>query len=108
MTFDSRTAWVTALDELERTLDATARLLSGETPTEALDMPEWSPPHIKGSLPADLVARAERLLGRQQAYIDEIASARLVTRQKMVLLDKLTGGYGPASTAVPVYVDITA
>jgi hypothetical protein len=101
-----RDAWKDALDELELTLEQTERLLAGEvadTPIES-----WSPPPVEGAIPIEYAVRARLLLGRQQALIAETLTATVGVRQKIELLDKLTGSRRGAGEERPVYVDLTA
>lgn len=106
MTDSWRDAWRGALDELELTLEQTERLLAGEV----LDGPVggWTPPTLEGVMPAEYAVRARLLLGRQQALISETLTATVGVRQKIELLDKLTGSRRGAREERPVYVDLTA
>lgn len=99
-------AWAAALDELEVTLEAAERLLRGEEP-EHDETPAWQPPEMAGPMPAEHVARAQALLGRQRLLISQAAAAKVGVRQKLELLDKLTGSAGHRQST-PVYVDLTA
>jgi hypothetical protein len=101
-----RDEWRNALDELELTLEMTERLLSGDVPDE--DPPGWAPPTLSGPIPTEYAVRARMLLGRQQALISETVNATVGIRQKIELLDKLTGSRRGARDAHPVYVDLTA
>lgn len=98
--------WKGALDELELTLEQTARLLAGEVPDAPIE--GWTPPTIEGAIPAEYAVRARLLLGRQQALISETLAATVGVRQKIELLDKLTGSRRGAREERPVYVDLTA
>lgn len=100
-------AWAAALDDLEVTLEAAERLLRGEEPGQD-ETPAWHPPDMKGPMPAEHVARAQALLGRQRLLISQVASARVGVRQKLELLAKLTGSNGSQRSSTPVYVDLTA
>jgi hypothetical protein len=102
-----REAWRSALDELELTLEHTERLLSGETVADE-EPPAWTPPAVSGPVPTEFAVRARLLLGRQQALISETLTARVGVRQKLELLDKLTGARRGARDEQPVYVDLTA
>jgi hypothetical protein len=101
-----REAWKGALDELELTLEQTERLLAGEVPDRPIE--SWSPPPVEGAIPAEYAVRARLLLGRQQALITETLAATVGVRQKIELLDKLTGSRRGAREERPVYVDLTA
>ena len=107
MSDEWREAWCSALDELELTLELTERLLGGDVPPE-LDIPGWSPPDTTGPMPTEYALRARELLSRQQALISETVSATVGIRQKIDLLDKLTGSRRGALDERPVYVDLTA
>lgn len=104
---DWREAWRSALDELELTLELTERLLGGELPG-ATAIPSWTPPVIDGPMPEDYAFRARILLGRQQALITQTLSATVAARQRIDLLDKLTGVQKGARPEQAVYVDLTA
>jgi hypothetical protein len=101
-----RDAWRGALDELELTLEQTERLLAGEVPDGPIE--GWTPPMLEGAIPAEYAVRARLLLGRQQALISETLAATVGVRQKIELLDKLTGSRRGARDEQPVYVDLTA
>lgn len=101
-----REAWKGALDELELTLEQTERLLAGGVPDRPVE--SWSPPPVEGAIPAEYAVRARLLLGRQQALITETLAATVGVRQKIELLDKLTGSRRGAREERPVYVDLTA
>jgi hypothetical protein len=107
MSHDWHEAWGAALDELELTLAQTERLLDGGL-VDGRDIPAWSPPQLPGPIPAQYVVRARTLLGRQQALISETVAATVGIRQKIELLDKLTGSRRGAREERPVYVDLTA
>ena len=97
-------AWSAALDELELTLAATEKVLLGEQG----ELPDWTPPAHLGPLPVELTTRAHRLLVRQRALISQTLSATVGVRQKVALLDKLTGISNARTSDVPAYVDLTA
>ena len=107
MSTDVRDAWESALAELEHTLEVTRQVLAGESEGTTYDVPRWTPPTIKGSMPADLMPRAQALLERQQALISEIEPLQLGHRQKIALLDKVTGATGARRLERPVYVDVS-
>ena len=106
MTDRWREAWKGALDELELTLEQTERLLAGEVPDRPVE--SWCPPPVEGAIPVEYAVRARLLLGRQQALIAETLTATVGVRQKIELLDKLTGSRRGAGEERPVYVDLTA
>ncbi|MGN6577204.1 MAG: hypothetical protein ACTHKG_16145 [Nocardioides sp.] len=104
---DWQDAWGAALDELELTLEQTERILNGE-PLDEVEATGWNPPPVSGPIPAQYVVRARTLLDRQQALISETVTATVGIRQKLDLLDKLTGSRRGARDEHPVYVDLTA
>ncbi len=73
-----------------------------------MEIAGWDPPPVRGPIPAQYVVRARALLERQQALINETVSATVGIRQKLELLDKLTGSRRGARDEHPVYVDLTA
>jgi hypothetical protein len=107
MSDDWHEAWAAALDVLELTLTQTERILDGGL-LDGQEIPAWSPPQLPGPIPAQYVVRARTLLGRQQALISETVAATVGVRQKIELLDKLTGSRRGARDEHPVYVDLTA
>ena len=104
---DWHEAWGAALDDLELTLEQTERILNGEPP-DGVEATGWTPPQLSGPIPAQYVVRARTLLDRQQALISETVTATVGIRQKLELLDKLTGSRRGARDEHPVYVDLTA
>lgn len=107
MTDTWREAWRSALDELELTVEMTERLLEGDVPV-GLVVPRWTPPSVRGPVPDEYAVRARTLLGRQQALIAETVVASVGVRQKIELLDKLTGAPAGGRAGQSVYVDVTA
>jgi hypothetical protein len=101
-----RDAWVSALDELELTLEQTERLLAGDLPEEAAGT-AWTPPAIEGPLPADMLERARALLGRQRLLVARTQRAITGNRQQRGLVDRMAKAGGRA-TPRPAYVDLTA
>ena len=97
-------AWAAALDELEEALAATERVLLGEQD----ELPDWTPPAHVGPLPVELTTRAHRLLVRQRALISQTLSATIGVRQKVALLDKLSGISNARTANVSAYVDLKA
>lgn len=98
--------WAAALDELELTVTVAERLLDGEAGDE--ELPAWNPPRGLGPIPPLHVRRAQRLLARQRELISRAAAAKVGVRQKVELLDRLTGAGQGAQPRTPLYVDLTA
>lgn len=98
--------WGVALDELELTVTVAERLLAGVGEVE--ELPAWNPPHGLGPIPAAHVRRAQRLLAAQRELISRAAAAKVGVRQKVELLDRLTGAGAGAQPRTPLYVDLTA
>ena len=101
-----RDAWVEALDDLELTLEQTERLLAGDLPENDVVAP-WVPPLIEAPLPADMLERAQALLGRQRQLMERTASAMTGARQQLGLVDRMAQA-GGRPAARPVYVDLSA
>ena len=98
--------WAAALDELEVTVTIAQRLIDGEGADE--ELPAWNPPQGLGPIPSLHVRRAQRLLARQRELISRAAAAKVGVRQKVELLDRLTGAGQGAQPRTPLYVDLTA
>ncbi len=101
-----RAVWADVLDELESTLHAVERLLDGEEPGDAV--PAWMPPVTAGAMPTDLGPRARGLHRRQQELIARTVTATFGTRQKLGLLDRLTGLHAARRPDTAAYVDLKA
>ena len=99
-------AWGAALDELEVTVTIAERIIDGDEVDE--ELPGWNPPQGLGPIPVIHVRRAQRLLARQRELISRAAVARLGVRQKVELLDRLTGAGQGGQPRTPLYVDLTA
>lgn len=98
--------WAAALDELELTVTVAERLLDGED-IDA-ELPVWNPPQGLGPIPPAHVRRAQGLLARQRRLISRAAAAKVGVRQKVEILDRLTGAGQGAQPRTPLYVDLTA
>lgn len=59
-----RAIWEAELEDLERTVISTERLVRG---LETVQRGPWRPPNVPGSMPVDLADRALELLARQEA-----------------------------------------
>ncbi len=103
-----RSAWESALDDLELTLEQTQRLLAGGDPAEVTATAAWSPPELPAPLPPELVHRARSLLARQQELIGLTAAAMAGTRQSIVQLGRVSTFAGAARGERSVYLDIRA
>ncbi|QWZ08484.1 hypothetical protein KRR39_01000 [Nocardioides panacis] len=102
------TAWVSALDELELTLEETTRLLAGGDVDEVLSATPWSPPELAAPLPSDLLVRAQGLLARQQELMGLTAAAMTGNRDDVVLLGRVNSYAGSRRTEPAVYLDVRA
>ncbi len=101
-------AWVAALDDLELTLESTQRLLAGGEVEEILAAEPWSPPELASPLPADLVARAQGLLARQQELMGLTVTAMTGNRDNVVLLGKVNSYAGSRRSEPAIYLDVRA
>ena len=102
------TAWVSALDDLELTLEETSRLLAGGDVDEVLAATPWSPPELAVPLPSDLLVRAQGLLARQQELMGLTAAAMSGNRDNVVLLGKVNSYAGSRRSEPAVYLDVRA
>jgi len=99
-----RDAWASALDDLELSVAEGERILNGE---QIVAPTPWTPPVIEAPLPADMLERAQALLGRQRQLIDRTSAAMSGHRQRIDLVGKLSSS-NTVVTGRPVYVDLTA
>lgn len=95
-----RAAWLALLDELERSLGEAALGTSGVDLNPAGE--GWSPPAGIGPLPADLVDRAQDILGGQRELISELEGERKVVGEKLAALRQV-----PSAQVRAVYLDIS-
>jgi hypothetical protein len=102
MDHDWDTAWASALDEFELSVEQAEALLHSEDPEP---LPPWQPPELTGPPPPNQLERAHRLLERHQQVTRDIASAMVATRQQLALTHKMNRNR-PQET--PVYLDVTA
>lgn len=99
-----RDPWREALDAVERDVAGAEELL--RRLHEGLDVPEatvsqqWTPPHLDGPLPSELLDRALALLRRQREVGVRLAEAMVQSRSERRVLTKLEPAERP-----PVFVD---
>jgi hypothetical protein len=99
-----RTAWVTALDELESDVEAVeALLLADQRQRETPPFDPWTPPEGMGPLPLDLVPRADRILTRQIAAADAVARSMSMNRRQSKMTSRIE--VGSDGGARPAYLD---
>jgi hypothetical protein len=99
-----RAIWETEIDRLELDVIRAERLLKGlaTMPTDP-----WDPPVIPGQMPADLAARAQELLDRQERATARLTAALADAQRQISYADRVTDVSGRAITA-PVYLDLEA
>lgn len=99
-----RAVWETEIDRLELDVIRAERLLKGlaTMPTEP-----WDPPVIPGQMPADLAARAQELLDRQERATARLTVALADAQRQISYADRVTDVSGRAIPA-PVYLDLEA
>lgn len=102
-----RTAWKSALDDLELTLEETEHLLRGEQPATSPASGPWTPPVLPGPLPAEMAERARELLARQQDLITRTTQAAGSVRANANLVDRITDT-ATSHRRTAVYVDVSA
>jgi hypothetical protein len=98
------TAWASALDELEMTVEQAELLLHSAEP-EPEPLPPWQPPALTGPPPPNQLERAHLLLERHLRVTHAVAEAMAATRQQLALTNKMNRNR-PQET--PVYLDVTA
>jgi hypothetical protein len=99
-----RDAWVRALDELEKDVDAVETQLVAEQQMRDIPLADpWSPPEGLGPLPLDMQPRADRILARQLAAADQIARAIGMNRLQSKFTTRIEAGSDGG--ARPVYLD---
>jgi hypothetical protein len=100
---DWRSAWTSALDELEMDVAAVEAMLAdehrhAETPPASL----WKPPTEMGALPLELKPRADEILTRQLAAAEELARRLTSNRQQMSMTSRIETG---EAVKRPLYLD---
>jgi hypothetical protein len=104
MTYEWRTAWVQALDEMEADVDAVERMIiDGHRRQDLPAASPWQPPTGLGPLPLDLRPRADSILTRQLAAATAAAVAITANRRQSAFAAKVE--VGTAGKAIPSYVD---
>ncbi|WP_435768359.1 hypothetical protein [Nocardioides sp. SYSU DS0651] len=100
---DRPATWQEALDRLEAHADRAEKVIRGMAVDKELP---WSPPTHLGPIPEEFLARARRLLERQQRLMGMIPSVLADTRQQQRVADRVSD----ATTArvSPVYLDVIA
>ncbi|MFC7528108.1 hypothetical protein [Actinoplanes sp. GCM10030250] len=100
---DWRSAWASALDELEMDVESVEAMLAderriAETPPSDL----WRPPTELGALPLELRPRADAILTRQLAAAEELARRLTTNRQQSAMTARIETG---EAVKRPVYLD---
>ena len=99
-----RAAWLAALDELDRDVEAAETLLVQEHSRRDLPAADpWARPVGLGPLPLDLRPRADGILSRQLAAANAIALALGTNRRQAAVAARIETG-GDAAPR-PSYVD---
>lgn len=99
-----RAIWEAELDRLELDVLRVERVLKG---LSGLPAEPWAPPSIPGQMPADLVARAQELLDRQEQATALLAAGLVAAHRQIAYGDRVSDATAPAPAA-PVYLDIEA
>ena len=95
-----------ALDRLELDVDEAEALLASNQPEPPVDpLADWTPPPVRGPMPADLVPRARLVLERQLA-VTHLLTQRLASNTQQQRLARAVRETGQPD--IPVYLDITA
>ena len=101
---DWRSAWVTALDDLEADVAQIEELLrSDQFNRDTPPTGPWTPAEGLGPLPLDLRPRADRILARQIAAAEGIARAMAVNRRQAALTNRIE--LFDSGAARPAYLD---
>ena len=98
-----RAIWKTELDRLELDVVRAERLLQG---LQAMPLEQWTPPPVPGPMPADLVARAQHLLDRQERASARLRDSLATAQQQVAYADHVSGTLRRPAT--PVYLDVDA
>ncbi len=103
---DFHEAWTAELDRLEVDVElAETMLASAAAPAEELVLRPWTPPVMRGPLPADLEPRARLVLERQLAVAYLLTERLTATDRHRRLTQRIRDTGEPD---IPVYVDVSA
>ena len=102
---DFHAQWVAELDRLEVDVATAESLLAVEGGPAETVAASWSPPVMRGPLPADLEPRARLVLERQVAVAHRITERLTATGRHRRLTQRIRD---TASPDIPVYVDLDA
>lgn len=100
---DFHVEWAAALERLEVDVALAEALLTADTEPQA--PAPWTPPVMRGPLPADLEPRARLVLERQLAVAHRVAERLAVNGRQRRLTQKIRD---TASPDIPVYIDLSA
>ena len=111
-----RAVWEAELDRLELDVVRVEQLLAGRATGSAADpgtddvgapAETWTPPAVRGRMPADLVPRARDLLDRQDRAGAALREA-LASAQKQLAYGSRVSDATTPGPSQPVYVDLEA
>jgi hypothetical protein len=104
-TDDWQLAWEQALAALELDVEDAERMLQSARDGRETAVPaglgSWAPPAGLGPLPESLAERAQVVLARQLALIEDVASAAVRSRQHHEVARRMQ----PTAHARPLFVD---
>jgi len=100
---DFHAEWVAELERLEVDVELAEALLAADSATE--QPAPWTPPVMRGPLPADLEPRARLVLERQLAVAHRVAERLTATGRHRRLTQRIRD---TASPDVPIYIDLSA
>ncbi|RSM46948.1 hypothetical protein DMB66_48710 [Actinoplanes sp. ATCC 53533] len=99
-----RTAWISALDELEADVETVERMITEEHRNQELPAATpWAPPPGLGPIPLDLRPRADCILARQLEAARAAAMAITANRRQTAFAARVE--VGTAGKGVPTYID---
>ena len=100
---DFHAEWVAELERLEVDVELAEALLTSDSAPEP--PAPWTPPVMRGPLPADLEPRARLVLERQLAVAHRVAERLTATGRHRRLTQRIRD---TASPDVPIYIDLSA
>ena len=103
---DAVVEWQSVLDDLEQRLDATERLLAGDSGDTAEVVAAWKPPSPRCAIPAQLADRATRLLSRHEELAARLTAQLGAHRNHLRVADHFTRTLSQRGGAA--YIDVTA